>query len=108
VRLNKRPVNKELELRVAQRYDLSVAFETLTLEGADHQEAVQSFLDTRPGVFRSGKFGGTSPSRPRTARRREGRPKEDGRGNRPTLLRPDASVYPGLTKFAGYVLAEQA
>jgi enoyl-CoA hydratase len=59
VRLNKRLVNKELEMRVAQLYDLSVAFEALTLESADHLEAVQSFLEKRPPVFRSGKFGGT-------------------------------------------------
>jgi len=59
VRLNKRLVNKELEMRVSQLYDLSVAFEALTFYTADHVEAVQSFLEKRPAVFRSGKFGGT-------------------------------------------------
>jgi enoyl-CoA hydratase len=59
VRLNKRLVNKELETRVVQLYDLSVAFEALTLESADHREAVSSFLEKRPAVFRSGKFGGS-------------------------------------------------
>lgn len=59
VRLNKRLVNKELEARVVQLYDLSVAFEALTLESQDHREAVSSFLEKRPAVFRSGKFGGT-------------------------------------------------
>jgi enoyl-CoA hydratase len=59
VRLNKRLVNKELEMRVSQLYDLSVAFEAISIETADHREAVSSFLEKRPGVFRSGKFGGT-------------------------------------------------
>jgi len=58
-RLNKRLVNKELEMRVSQLYDLSVAFEAITFESKDHVEAVQSFLEKRPAVFRSGKFGGT-------------------------------------------------
>jgi hypothetical protein len=59
VRLNKRLVNKELEMRVSQLYDLSVAFEAITFESQDHVEAVQSFLEKRPAVFRSGTFGGT-------------------------------------------------
>jgi enoyl-CoA hydratase len=59
VRLNKRLVNKELEMRVAQLYDLSVAFEAISLETADHREAVESFLEKRPGVFRSGRHGGS-------------------------------------------------
>ena len=59
VRLNKRLVNKELEMRVAQLYDLSVAFEAITFETADHREAVASFLEKRPPVFKSGKLGGT-------------------------------------------------
>ena len=59
VRLNKRLVNKDLEMRVSQLYDLSVAFEAISLESADHQEAVTSFVEKRPPVFRSGKLGGT-------------------------------------------------
>jgi len=59
VRLNKRLVNKELEMRVTQLYDLSVAFEALSIESQDHREAVASFLEKRPPVFRSGKLGGT-------------------------------------------------
>ena len=59
IRFNKRLVNKELEMRVVQLYDLSVAFEALTFETADHREAVDSFLEKRPATFRSGKPGGT-------------------------------------------------
>lgn len=59
VRLNKRLVNKELEMRVTQLYDLSVAFEAISIETADYQEALRSFIDKRPGTFRSGKLGGT-------------------------------------------------
>ena len=58
IRLNKRLVNKELEMRVAQLYDLSVAFEAISIETADYQEAIRSFLEKRPGTFRSGKLGG--------------------------------------------------
>jgi Fe-S cluster assembly protein SufD len=58
VRLNKRLVNKELEMRVAQLYDLSVAFEAISIETADYQEAIRSFVEKRPGTFRSGKLGG--------------------------------------------------
>jgi enoyl-CoA hydratase len=59
IRFNKRLVNKELEMRVVQLYDLSVAFEAITFETADHREAVDSFLEKRPATFRSGKPGGT-------------------------------------------------
>ncbi len=59
VRLNKRLVNKDLEMRVSQLYDLSVAFEAISLESADHREAVTSFVEKRPPVFRSAKLGGT-------------------------------------------------
>ena len=58
IRFNKRLVNKELEMRVVQLYDLSVAFEAITFETADHREAVDSFLEKRPATFRSGKPGG--------------------------------------------------
>ena len=52
VRLNKRLVNKELEMRVSQLYDLSVALEAITFETSDHREAVKAFLDKRAPVFR--------------------------------------------------------
>jgi len=59
IRFNKRLVNKELEMRVAQLYDLSVAFEAISIETADHREAIDAFLEKRPATFRSGKPGGT-------------------------------------------------
>ena len=59
IRFNKRLVNKELEMRVAQLYDLSVAFEAISIETADHREAIDAFLEKRPATFRSGKLGGT-------------------------------------------------
>jgi enoyl-CoA hydratase len=59
IRFNKRLVNKELEMRVAQLYDLSVAFEAISIETADHREALDAYLNKRPATFRSGKFGGT-------------------------------------------------
>jgi enoyl-CoA hydratase len=58
IRLNKRLVNKELEMRVTQLYDLSVAFEAISIETADYEEAIRSFIEKRPGTFRSGKLGG--------------------------------------------------
>jgi enoyl-CoA hydratase len=59
IRFNKRLVNKELEMRVSQLYDLSVAFEAISIETADHREAIAAFLTKRPATFRSGKHGGT-------------------------------------------------
>ncbi len=59
IRLNKRLVNKALEARVADLYDLSVAFEAISIETRDHREAVASFLEKRTPDFRSGKAGGT-------------------------------------------------
>ena len=59
IRFNKRLVNKELEMRVSQLYDLSVAFEAISIETADHREAIDAFLTKRPATFRSGKHGGT-------------------------------------------------
>ena len=53
IRFNKRLVNKELEMRVSQLYDLSVALEAITFETADHREAVKAFLDKRAPVFRN-------------------------------------------------------
>ena len=58
IRFNKRLVNKDLEMRVAQLYDLSVAFEAISIETADHREAVDAFLNKRKATFRSGKHGG--------------------------------------------------
>lgn len=52
IRFNKRLVNKELEDRVNRIYDLALALEGLTFETADHQEAVQAFLEKRDPVFR--------------------------------------------------------
>ena len=52
IRFNKRLVNKELEMRVSQLYDLSVALEAITFETSDHREAVKAFLDKRAPVFR--------------------------------------------------------
>ena len=54
IRFNKRLVNKELEIRVSQLYDLSVALEAITFETSDHREAVKAFLDKRAPVFRPG------------------------------------------------------
>ena len=59
IRFNKRLVNKDLEMRVAQLYDLSVAFEAISIETADHREALDAFLNKRNAAFTSGKFGGT-------------------------------------------------
>jgi enoyl-CoA hydratase len=59
IRFNKRLVNKELEMRVAQLYDLSVAFEAISIETADHREAIDAYLHKRPATFTSGKLGGT-------------------------------------------------
>jgi enoyl-CoA hydratase len=56
IRLNKRLVNKDLEERVARLYDLSVAFEAISIETTDHREAIASFLEKRAPQFRSGKF----------------------------------------------------
>jgi enoyl-CoA hydratase len=59
IRFNKRLVNKELEMRVSQLYDLSVAFEAISIETADHREAIDAYLHKRPATFTSGKLGGT-------------------------------------------------
>lgn len=56
IRLNKRLVNKDLEERVARLYDLSVAFEAISIESTDHREAIASFLEKRPAKFSSGKL----------------------------------------------------
>jgi len=55
VRFNKRLVNKELEARVVQLYDLAVALEALTIETSDHREAVAAFVGKRPPAFASGR-----------------------------------------------------
>ncbi len=59
LRFNKRLVNKELEARVVQLYDLAAALEAITFETADHREAVASFLEKRAPSFTSGRPGGT-------------------------------------------------
>jgi enoyl-CoA hydratase len=59
LRFNKRLVNKELEQRVVNLYDLSVALEAISIETADHRDAVKSFLEKRPPVFTSGRPNGT-------------------------------------------------
>ena len=46
-------------MRVSQLCDLSVAFEAISIETADHREAIDAFLEKRPATFRSGKPGGT-------------------------------------------------
>ena len=59
IRFNKRLVNKELEARVVQLYDLAAALEAISIDSADHREAVASFLDKRAPSFTSGRPGGT-------------------------------------------------
>ena len=54
LRFNKRLVNKELEARVVQLYDLAAALEAITFETADHHEAVASFLEKRRAVVHLG------------------------------------------------------
>jgi len=44
IRFNKAGEQGAFEMRVVQLYDLSVAFEAITFETADHREAVDSFL----------------------------------------------------------------
>jgi hypothetical protein len=40
---------------VVNLYDLSVALEAISIETADHGEAVKSFLEKRAPVFTSGR-----------------------------------------------------
>jgi enoyl-CoA hydratase len=54
IRFNKRLVNKELERRVLDVFDLSLALEAITIETSDHGEAVRSFLEKRPPKFGRG------------------------------------------------------
>ncbi len=55
IRFNKRLVNKDLEARVVQLYDLAAALEALSIETTDHREAVASFLERRDAQFVSGR-----------------------------------------------------
>jgi enoyl-CoA hydratase len=55
IRFNKRLVNKDLEARVVQLYDLAAALEALSIETTDHREAVASFLERRDANFVSGR-----------------------------------------------------
>lgn len=55
IRFNKRLVNKDLEARVVQLYDLAAALEALSIETADHREAVAAFVDKRSPAFVSGR-----------------------------------------------------
>lgn len=55
IRFNKRLVNKDLEARVVQLYDLAAALEALSIETTDHREAVASFLERRDAKFVSGR-----------------------------------------------------
>ena len=55
IRFNKRLVNKDLEARVVQLYDLAAALEALSIETTDHREAVASFLERRNAQFVSGR-----------------------------------------------------
>jgi enoyl-CoA hydratase len=51
IQFNKRLVNKILEDQVSRLYDLSLAFECVTFETADHREAVDAFLNKREPTF---------------------------------------------------------
>ncbi len=51
IQFNKRLVNKILEDQVSRLYDLSLAFECVTFETADHREAVDAFLNKRDATF---------------------------------------------------------
>ena len=51
IQFNKRLVNKILEDQVSRLYDLSLAFECVTFETADHKEAVDAFLNKREATF---------------------------------------------------------
>jgi enoyl-CoA hydratase len=54
IQFNKRLVNKDIEARINQVFDLSLALEALTLETTDHREAVSAFLQKRKPVFGQG------------------------------------------------------
>ncbi|OYO24692.1 enoyl-CoA hydratase [Enemella dayhoffiae] len=51
VRATKLSINKMMQLQVAQLMDLSLAYEHLSMKSADHQEALQAFLEKRPGTY---------------------------------------------------------
>jgi enoyl-CoA hydratase len=51
IQFNKRLVNKMLEDQVSRLYDLALAFECVTFDTADHEEAVDAFLNKRTPTF---------------------------------------------------------
>ena len=51
IQFNKKLVNKELEARITQVMDLSLALEAITLSTGDYNEAIASFLEKRPPRF---------------------------------------------------------
>jgi enoyl-CoA hydratase len=51
IQFNKRLVNKMLEDQVSRLYDMALAFECVTFDTADHQEAVDAFLNKREATF---------------------------------------------------------
>lgn len=51
IQFTKRLINKDLEARITQVMDLSLALEALTLDTADYNEAIASFLEKRPPTY---------------------------------------------------------
>jgi len=51
VRATKASINKMIQSNVAQILDLSLAYEHLSMKSADHREAVQAFVERRPGTY---------------------------------------------------------
>lgn len=54
IQFNKKLVNKELEARITQVMDLSLALEAITLSTGDYNEAIASFLEKRAPKFGPG------------------------------------------------------
>jgi enoyl-CoA hydratase len=51
IQFNKRLINKELEIRISQVMDLSLALEAITLDTADYNEAIAAFQQKRPPKY---------------------------------------------------------
>ncbi|MET0882899.1 MAG: enoyl-CoA hydratase-related protein [Acidimicrobiales bacterium] len=51
IQFTKRLINKDLEARITQVMDLSLALEALTLDTSDYNEAIASFLEKRPPTY---------------------------------------------------------
>jgi enoyl-CoA hydratase len=51
IQFTKRLINKDLEARITQVMDLSLALEALTLDTSDYNEAISSFLEKRPPTY---------------------------------------------------------